>query len=76
MASVIFFKSFCIVGAVDAVLQEHGRRGRRLVDVAVRDKFLTDLLYSFRRQHVIRDQTQYLMVNVVVVRDNVWPYIV
>ncbi|CAM9538403.1 unnamed protein product [Ectocarpus sp. 12 AP-2014] len=45
----------------EAILREHGRRGRRLVDTAVRDKFLRDLLYSHRRQHIIRDQREYLM---------------
>ncbi|CAN0108495.1 unnamed protein product, partial [Ectocarpus fasciculatus] len=45
----------------EAILREHGRRGRRLVDIAVRDRFLRDLLYSHRRQHIIRDQREYLM---------------
>lgn len=44
--------------------QEHGRRGRRLVDVSVRDRVLRDMLYSYRRQHIIRDQTEYFMVSV------------
>lgn len=43
--------------------KEHGRRGRRLVDVAVRDRFLRDLLYSFRRQHITRDHSEYLLVS-------------
>lgn len=43
--------------------QEHGRRGRRLVAVTVRDRFLRDLLYSYRRQHIIRDHTEYLYVS-------------
>ena len=42
--------------------QDHGRRGRRLVDEAVRDRFLKDLLNSYRRQHIIRDQSEYMMV--------------
>ncbi|CAM9875835.1 unnamed protein product, partial [Hapterophycus canaliculatus] len=45
----------------EAILREHGRRGRRLVDVAVRDRFLRDLLYSFRRQHITRDHSEYLL---------------
>lgn len=43
--------------------QEHGRRGHRLVDVVVRDKFLTRLLYSYRRQHAVRDHSEYIMVS-------------
>lgn len=44
------------------VPQEHGRCGRRLVDVTVRDKFLKKLLYSYRQQHVVRDHSEYLLV--------------
>ncbi|CAM9720883.1 unnamed protein product, partial [Laminaria digitata] len=43
------------------ILRDHGRRGRRLVDEAVRDRFLKDLLNSYRRQHIIRDQSEYMM---------------
>lgn len=33
------------------------------MNATVRDRFLKDLLYYYRRQHIIRDQAEYLMVS-------------